>query len=67
MSENEILLEVRDPGKNKVHRTCKTLTNPVSVQESEVQLLIDYVVFKLKKCSKLSMGSLAWSDLGYDI
>lgn len=26
LSENEILLEVRDVGKNKVHRICKTLT-----------------------------------------
>jgi len=25
ISENEIILEVRDEGKNKVHKVCKTL------------------------------------------
>jgi hypothetical protein len=36
LSDNELLLEVRDLGKNKVHRTCKTLFKQVSVKESEV-------------------------------
>ena len=34
LSENEILLEVRDVGKNKVHRMCKTLCWPINSQES---------------------------------
>jgi len=49
LSENEILLEVRDVGKNKVHRVCKTLHQPIDCKESSVQLLVDFIVFKLKK------------------
>lgn len=62
LSENEILLEVRDVAKNKVHRVCKTLAHPIDCQESSVQLLVDYIVFKLKK-----KNSKTWDDLGYDI
>ena len=62
LSDNEILLEVRDAGKNKVHRVCKTLSQPIDCKESQVQLLVDYVVFKLKKRSNKN-----WDDLGYDI
>ena len=29
LSDNEILLEVRDEAKNKVHRVCKTLHMPI--------------------------------------
>ena len=49
LSENEILLEVRDEAKNKVHRICKTLFSPINSQDSSVQLLVDFIVFKLKK------------------
>lgn len=36
LSENEILLEVRDEAKNKVHRFCKTLFHPIDCKESSV-------------------------------
>lgn len=36
LSENEILLEVRDTAKNKVHRLCKTLQHPIDCKESAV-------------------------------
>lgn len=36
LSENEILLEVKDEAKNKVHRVCKTLFNPINSKESSV-------------------------------
>ena len=62
LSENEILLEVRDVAKNKVHRVCKTLFQPIDCKESTVQLLVDYIVFKLKKEKNKS-----WDDLGYSI
>lgn len=64
LSENEILLEVRDEAKNKVHRVCKTLCNPINSQESSVQLLVDFIIFKLKKDEK---HKKTWDDLGYDI
>ena len=62
-SDNEILLEVRDLGKNKVHRICKTLNHPIICQDSSVQLLVDFIVFKLKKAS----AKKTWDQLGYDI
>lgn len=63
LSDNEILLEVRDVGKNKVHRICKTLQQPIICQDSSVQLLVDFIVFKLKKAS----AKKTWDQLGYDI
>lgn len=36
LSDNEILLEVRDVSKNKVHRICKTLMHPIDCKESQV-------------------------------
>lgn len=62
-SDNEIIIEVRDVGKNKIHRICKTLTHPIICQDSSVQLLVDFIVFKLKKAS----GKKTWDELGYDI
>ena len=62
ISDNEIILEVRDIGKNKVHRVCKTLSHPIDCKESTVQLLVDFIVFKLKK-----QTAKVWDDLGYDI
>lgn len=64
LSENEILLEVRDETKNKVHRICKTLFSPINSQESTVMLLVDFIVFKLKKDEQ---HKKSWDDLGYDI
>ena len=63
LSENEILIEVRDVAKNKVHRMCKTLCWPINSQESSVQLLVDYIIFKLKKEDKKK----TWDSVGYDI
>ena len=68
LSDNEVILEVRDVGKNKVHRMCKTLTMPINCQESSVQLLVDFIIFKLKKCDKIkSNATKTWDDVGYDI
>lgn len=36
LSDNEMLLEVRDVAKNKVHRVCKTLEYPINCQDSSV-------------------------------
>lgn len=58
------MVEVRDEAKNKVHRVCKTLFSPINSQESSVQLLVDFIVFKLKKDEK---HKKTWDDLGYDI
>ena len=68
LSDNEILLEVRDVAKNKVHRMCKTLTYPINCQESSVQLLVDFIIFRIKKCDKVKANaSKTWDDVGYDI
>ena len=32
--DNELLLEVRDPFKNKIHRTCKTLFDSIDIVHS---------------------------------
>jgi len=63
LSENEILLEVRDEAKNTVHRTCQTLSEPINSQESSIQLLVDFIVFKLKK----EKTAKKWDSLGMDI
>jgi len=47
LSENELFLEVRDLGKNKVYKCAKTLQEPIDCQESSAQLLVNYIVFKL--------------------
>ena len=64
LSENEILLEVKNEAKNRVHRVCKTLFSPINSKESSVQLLVDYIIFKLKKDED---NKKTWDDLGYDI
>lgn len=48
LSENELLLEVRDKT-NNVHRLCKTLYKEVDVPESNIELLVDFISIKLKK------------------
>ena len=63
LSENELFLEVRDQGKNKVYKCAKTLQEPIDCQESSVQLLVNYIVFKLVKKDKKKQ----WDQLGYDI
>lgn len=60
LSENEMVLEVRDVGKNTVHRVCKTLQFPIVSKDSSVQLLIDYIVFKLKKDHAKAGGVKKW-------
>ena len=62
LSENEIVVEVRQPGTHKMHRLCKTLFKPIVVHESEVKLLVDYIAITLKKSS-----SDKWDQVGYDI
>jgi len=34
LSDNELLLEVRDSFKNKIHRTCKTLFDSIDIVHS---------------------------------
>ena len=71
LSENELFLEVRDVPKNKVHRMCKTLYKQIDVKGSDVQLLVDYIIFKLKKAvvkgGDASDATAIWDDVGYDI
>lgn len=69
LSENEILLEVKDEAKNKVHRMCKTLFKPIVSKDSSVQLLVDYIIFKLKKDGSANPADAktTWDQVGYDI
>ena len=68
-SENELFMEVRVPNENKVVKLGQTLFRPIVVKDSHVQLLTDYVVFKLRKAE--SMDDIdteeTWSQLGYDV
>lgn len=65
LSENELLLEVKDSsaGKHLVRRLCQTLHKQIDVQQSEVLLLVDFVSVKLCKLEK----GQSWSGLGYNI
>ena len=36
LSDNEVLLEVRDVAKNKVHRVCNTLLHKIDARESTI-------------------------------
>lgn len=69
LSENELLLEIREPltktnAKNRrVHRLCKTLFKEVEVDQSSVELLVDFIAVKLKKREK----EHSWDQVGYDI
>lgn len=42
---------------------CKTLSKEVVVEESSVELLVDFIAIKLKK----KEASAHWDSLGYDI
>ena len=63
LSENELLVELKDSQTSKVHRLCKTLNREIDVDQSNIELLIDYVAVKLKKSDK----EISWDSLGYDI
>lgn len=64
LSENELLLEIRDlTAPNKIRRLCQTLNKQIDVALSEVMLLVDFISIKL---AKLERGS-SWSGLGFDI
>ena len=67
LSENELLLEVRDRsvknGPGRVKRICQTLNKQIDVTQSEVQLLVDFICVKLKK----QEGGTTWRSFGYDI
>ncbi len=53
LSDNEILIEIRDSkNRNTVHRISKTLFNEINVDESSVELLVDFISVKLKKRDK---------------
>ena len=63
LSQNELLIEVKDPATLKVHRICKTLLKEIAVEQSSVELLVDFIAVKLRKEDK----EQAWDQLGYDI
>jgi hypothetical protein len=63
LSQNELLIEVKENSTQKVHRLCKTLLKEVSVELSSVELLVDFIAVKLRKQDK----DAAWDQLGYDI
>ena len=63
LSENEIMLDVREPGTQRVHRVGKTLFKGIDVDQSSVELLVDFIAVKLKKIDT----NLGWDMLGYDI
>ena len=63
LSENELVVELKDPATRKVHRLCKTLQREVDVGGSSIQLLVDYVAVKMKK----KEDAVTWDALGYDI
>lgn len=63
ISSDEIFLEIKQPGKNKVLKLCQTLTKQIDVPESDVMLLVDFISVKLAKQEK----GLSWNELGYDI
>ncbi len=63
LSQNELFIEVKDPATLKVHRICKTLLKEISVDQSSVELLVDFIAVKLRKEDK----EQAWDQLGYDI
>ena len=69
LSENELFLEVREQATQKVHKLCKTLFKPVVPSESNVQLLVDYIVITLKKAKNEEQddSKVIWDQLGYDI
>ena len=62
LSENELLLEVKD-AEGKVHKVAKTLLKEIVVEESSVELLVDFIAIKMKKLDK----EAHWDQLGYDI
>jgi len=53
VSENEIVLEIRDKtvvnGPGRKARLCQTLHKQIDVAQSEVQLLVDFICVKLSK------------------
>ena len=59
LSENELLIEIKEPSPSltnhsgvKVHRLCKTLFREVDVDQSSIELLVDFVAVKLRKRDK---------------
>ena len=63
LSENELLVELKDSQTSKVHRLCKTLNREIDVELSSIELLIDFVAVKLRKSDK----EITWESLGYDV
>ena len=62
LSENELLLEIRQG--SIFHRFCKTLFKEIEVDQSSVELLVDFVSVKLRKRDK----DAVWDQgVGYDI
>ena len=51
LSENELLIEIKDQNQ-KVHRLCKTLNKEIDVNQSTIEMLVDFIAVKLKKADK---------------
>lgn len=62
VSENELLIEVRDK-QNRVNKLCKTLYKEILIDQSSIELLVDFISIKLKKYE----NNLSWDQIGYDI
>ena len=66
LSSDEILVELRDKSQRSKHvikRLCKTLTKSIDVSSSDIQLLKDFIIIKLRKQEE----TVQWNDFGYDI
>lgn len=62
LSENELLVEIRQG--LVIHRICKTLFKEIEVDQSSIELLVDFVSVKLRKRDK----DAVWDQgCGYDI
>jgi len=63
LSSNELLIEVRDKGTQKVHRFCQTLFKEVDVGQSNIHLLVNVVSVQLHKAEKKT----SWEQVGFAI
>lgn len=46
-----------------IQRICKTLFKEIDLNNSSIELLVDYIIIKLKK----EDPKAKWDELGYDI
>ena len=51
LSENEIVIQVKDK-QNNVYKLAKTLFKEIDVDQSSIELLVDFISVKLRKQDK---------------